>query len=274
MEGPEPRLGVVAFVTRSLGRIRSEFEVFLLLSLLWAVIATILGWPLLKELAKLQTVTPGDNAAVLAILGNVLPLALGLGAIALVAYSGLYVAWVRIGMIGRNHAFESGFLRRIGMVLWRTVAFFGYGILVGIGIVIVSFILSAVAGVAAGESGGTLAEALTSLILIVALVPLSLAYFFSVVGAALDRRMPIHRAFKSLQGLWRPVIGASILGYLIFTLPSIVTSLSSGAAVGEPNLLWTSVSNLLGALANLYLITVAMTAWQEAERRGKIDEGD
>jgi len=274
VEGSYSSPGVGGMIARSLGRIRGELEVFLLLSLLLAVSATLIGWPMLTETARLQSVPPGDNAAVLGALGNFLPLALGLMAAMLVVYATLYVAWIRTGLLGRSHAFESGFLKRLGMVLWRTVALFGYGFLAAIGIVIVSSVLQAMAGILGGENGSGIVQLFTILAVIACFVPITLAYYLAVVGTALDERMPIHRAFKALQGLWWPVIGASLIGFMVLIVPSIATSLATGMQSGEPNLVWTGVSNLIGSFANLYLITLAMTAWEAIAARGDSFEKD
>lgn len=274
MEGSYSSPGVGGVVARSLSRIRGELEVFLLLSLLLAVSATVIGWPMLKESARLQSIPPGDTAAILGALGNFLPLALGLMVVMLVVYATLYVAWIRTGLLGRRHAFDSGLLKRIGMVLWRTVALFGYSLLVGIGIVVLSFVLQAVAGILGGENGGGIVQLIIMIAAIAGFVPLTLSYYFAVVGAALDERMAIHQGFKALRSLWWPMIGASLIGFLLLAVPSIAASLASGMQSGEPNLIWTGLSNLLGSLANLYLITLAMTAWEAGASRGDALEGD
>jgi len=271
MEGPYSSPGVRGFIARTLASIRGELEIYLLLCLLLAVLGTAVAWPLLQEFAKIEPMAPGQTEAALAAIGEVVPLALLTGAVMLVVYAGIYLVWIRTVMVGRGHALTSGFLRRLGMVIWRTVSFFGYCVLVLLGLGVVSFVLGTLVGVMGG--GTDIVSPVLTIAAMVILIPISLAFYVAVVGSAVDRRMPIFQALKALRGFWGPLIASALIGYIVLVLPSGVMSLAGNLGSEEPNLILTGVSNLFGALANLYLFAVAMTAFREIESRAAADNG-
>jgi len=271
MTGPYESPRMLNVLGRSIARLRGELEVYMLLALFSAVISTAVTWFLMDDYVRLQQMGQQGEPAWAPVLGIVLK-AFAIGVVSMVVYAGIYVVWIRSAMLGRDQALGTGFPRRVGFVLWRTISLAGYVFLVALGFVVINAVLTTVIGVTAGrESAAGEAAGLVLLLATMAcMIPIALAYYVAVVGSALDERLPIIQALKEMRGLWRPVIGAFLVGlavYIAVALTSSAMTMTSEAEPAAPALAVLVLSNLLGALVNLYIFSVAMTALEEIRRK-------
>lgn len=269
MNGTDHPPGLGDFFRATVGKIRGNLEIFLLVSLLWAVVATATAWPFLEELNQIQQLAQQQNQEEIgAIFSRIAAPALGLGLLSLLVYSGIYVVWVRAAAFGRAHALAAGFARRYGLVLWRSIALVGYGLLILIGAMLLALLLTTVFGVVAGGGAGAGAvNALVMLAVLAAGIPVYLAYSFAVAASACDRPHAIIESLKALQGLWWPYIAAALTGYLVFALSGAGAATLTGSGESALTVGSIAVSNLFNGLAVHYVFAAGATAF-EAVRAG------
>jgi len=269
VNGTDDRPGLGQFLRGTIGKLRANLEVYILLSLLWAVVATGAAWPFLGDLAQLQQLGPQQQEQLAEIVSRIALPGIGLVAVSLLIYGAIYVVWVRTAALGRGYALDAGFARRYALVLWRTIALMGYGLLIFIGAILLSLLLGTVAGIVSGGETGGIASLLNMLLMLAVLaagIPVYLAYSLAVVSSACDRSRSIIESLKSLQGLWWGYITTAFAGYLVFVLIGAgISAVFGGEALTVSSL---AVSNLFNALAVLFVFAAGATAFEAVEADG------
>lgn len=253
--------------------VRGNGEIFLLLVLLQAAVNTLIFKLANIDIAGLETIDPQDSRAFAEILRPLLPAMFWSAVLTIAFYSAISVVWCRVLGAGRDRVFKDNFAARFLLVIWRYVGMAGYSLLLIVGFVIVSIPFSALARLLGDSLGGILSLLLTGLLL-VGFLAIFLALLLSVASTALGDGKG-RGLLASAQGLgagWRPYLAAGVVFMATYMAVSLMVAgmmLSGMAPDGGTDLPLPALilSSAIGALVNLALLALAVTAWRSVSAR-------
>ncbi|RMF17233.1 MAG: hypothetical protein D6757_01575 [Alphaproteobacteria bacterium] len=207
-------------------RISRESQIFLVLVGLYAVANILLYLPLLEPLRAIREATGGGDPAAIQeagkrLLGPFLILIIG----AIIAFGFFATLWGRAAALGRPAAGDGLFGRALA-VMWRTVAFIGWAILLGVPLFLFVILFQAVLGLVGinvqAAGGKLIMQVIVAIIAILLYLPLSSAFQLAVVETAIEGRTPIHLAFQAMMRQGRAYLLAFFVVALIFGLAGFV----------------------------------------------------
>ncbi len=234
-------------------RISREAQIFLVLVGLYAIANILLYLPLLEPVRAVRAAAEaGDPMAIQQagrrLLGPFLVFAVG-G----IAVFGFFAAlWGRAAVLGRGEA-GAGLLARAAAVVWRTIAFIGWVVLLAVPMSLFLVLIQAVLGLVGFDvqtaAGKFVLQALIAIVAILLYLPLSAAFQLAVVETVVAERTPIHVAFQAMlrRGSAYPVAFFAVA--ILFGLASFVWDqiFADGGLPTRLSMIGSAAFNSLGA---------------------------